>query len=278
MTTLANPVATDLSPVRIGARTWLLARAEYGRIMHSRVAWLLWGIVVYVVLVIPFILNGPQEEFMRLFANFIGHDALGGKVVLFIWIDAAMNKLAIIMGAILAGGIIADEKARGSFDLLLSKPVRAADYFVAKLAAAWGAMASFYIVACLLALATFPWQVEGFPAADFAVLSCVHLFAALFSVSFAAMMAAITGNRLVAMLTSVVVVGMLVGFAFLGFYFPALATVANLNPFFHGVKLIGSLGAYGVGDVLGSIGILVAFNLVVAAIGRWRAVALIGRG
>lgn len=278
MTTLALPVAADVVPAGRVGRAWLLFAVEYKRIMGSRVAWLLWGLIAYTVLLIPFILNGPQEEFTRILASWIGHDALGGKIVLFIWIDAAMNKLAIIMGAVLAGGIIADEKARGSFDLLLSKPIAAGDYFVAKLGAAVAAMATFYLGADILALLTFPWRVEGFPLRDFVALSSVHIFAALFSASFAGMAAAVFGNRLVAMLVSIVVIGALVGLAFLGFYYPAMAGFANINPFFHGVKLIGSLESYSFLDLLLPILVLVAFNLAAAAIGRWRAIALIEKG
>lgn len=276
MSTFALPSLSERATPGV-ARLPLLVGVEYRRIMASRVAWLLWALMIYTVLVIPFILTGPQEEFTRLLAGWIGHDALGGKIILFIWIDAAMNKLSIIMGAVLGGGIIADEKARGSFDILLAKPVSAAGYFLAKWAAALLALASFYIGGCLLALFTFPFTVAGFPAADFAALSATHLFAALFSAGFAAMMAAITGNRLVAMLTSVVVIGLLVGFAFVGFYFPAFAWAASLNPFFHGVKLIGVVGHYSAWDVLGAIAILIGFNAVVAAIGTWRATILIGR-
>lgn len=278
MTTIAFDAASAMRPTGAAGRTWLLLAADYRRIMGSRVAWLLWGFIVYTVLMIPFILNGPQEEITRILASWIGHDATGGNIILFIWIDAAMNKLAIIMGAILGGGIIADEKARGSFDILLSKPMAAGDYFVAKLGAAVAAMATFYICADLLALATFPWRVEGFPLIDFVMLSSVHLFAALFSVIFAAMAAAVLGNRLAAMLTSIVVIGMLVGLTFLGFTYPAMLWLANANPFFHGVKLIGSIESYGLADVLAPIAILLIFNFAVAAIGRWRAISLIERG
>jgi hypothetical protein len=46
----------------------------------------------------------------------------------------------------------------------------------------------------------------------------------------------------------------------------------------YGVKLIGSLESYGSRDLLLPILVLIAFNLAVAAIGRWRAIALIARG
>lgn len=276
--TVTLSVAVDLHPAGRGRRIWLLLAADYRRLMRSRAAWLLWALVAYTVLFIPFILNSPQEEFTRVVASWIGPDPAGGKMVLFIWIDVAMNKLALIMGAVLASGIIVDEKARGSFDLLLSKPVPAGDYFIAKLGAALAAMATFYLSAAALALLTFPWRVQGFPTGNFVALSSVHLFAALFSVTFAGMAAAVFGNRLVAMLVTIIVIGLLVGLAFFGFYHPTMAAFANVNPFFHGVKLLGRLENYSISDLLQPIVVLLAFNLVAAAIGCWRAIALIEKG
>jgi ABC-2 type transport system permease protein len=279
MSALATPVATtaatDYSP---GSRRRLLFVRDYQRLMTGRVAWLLWAMIAYTVLVVPFILTGPQEEFVRILAQWIGHEGVGGKIVLFIWIDAAMNKLAIVFGAVLAGGIIADEKARGSYDILLSKPIAAGDYYLAKIAASLGALATFYAGATLGAVLTFPFRVPDFPVVDFLALSSVHIFAALFSASFAGFCAVAFGNRLVAMLASIVIVGLLVGLSFLGFYNPALYVVGLFNPFFHGVALIGRLESYGIIDILMPIAVLIAFNLGFVWLGRQRAIALIGRG
>jgi hypothetical protein len=53
--------------------------------------------------------------------------------------------------------------------------------------------------------------------------------------------------------------------------------VSQLNPFFHGVVLIGSIDAYGPLDLLRPIAILVIFNLVFVALGRWLAIRRIER-
>lgn len=278
MTSLALPALPVIAPATGWRRTWLLLSVEYRRVMESRVAWLAWALVLYTVALIPFILDSPQQAIAQILASWIGHDASGGNIVLFIWTDVAMNKLAIILGAVLGSGIIADERANGSFDVLLSKPMPASDYFVARLGAAVAAMATFYIGADVLAVATFPWRVAAFPLGDFLALGSVHVFATLFSVVFAAMVAAITGRRMIAMLTTVMVIGMCVDLAFLGFYYPAIIWLALLNPFFHGVRLIGMVGQYGPLDMLQSILILMCFNLVAAAIGRACAVALVNRG
>jgi hypothetical protein len=77
---------------------------------------------------------------------------------------------------------------------------------------------------------------------------------------------------------SVTVLGTLVGFAFLGFIYPAYRGVSYLNPFFNGVVLIGSLDHYGAWDVARPIGVLVLFILAAAWVGRRRAAALVEGG
>jgi hypothetical protein len=74
------------------------------------------------------------------------------------------------------------------------------------------------------------------------------------------------------------VLGTLVGFAFLGFIYPAYRGVSYLNPFFNGIVLIGSIDDYGAWEVLRPIGVLVLFTLAVAWVGRRRAAALMEGG
>jgi ABC-2 type transport system permease protein len=187
------------------------------------------------------------------------------------WVDAAMNKLAVILGPALAGGIIVEERARGTLDILAAKPIAAEDYYTVKLAAAMAALATFYGVACLSAALTFPWRIDGFPVFDFAALSIVHFFAALFAATFAGAMATFFSRRLTGMLVSVAVLGTLAGSAFLGFYYPAYRNVSYLNPFFDGIVPIGSIGRLGVLDVLSPAVLLIGFNIAFWLIGRQRA-------
>ena len=137
------------------------------------------------------------------------------------------------------------------------------------------AFATFYLAGALGALATFPWRVAGFDPGAFVALSTVHLFAAVFAVTFSAAVATVFQHKLVGMLVSISILGTLVGIAFLGFYYPALRTVSHLNPFFDGIVLIGRVENYGAWDILFPILVLIAFNLAVAAFGRRRAAALI---
>jgi ABC-type transport system involved in multi-copper enzyme maturation permease subunit len=244
---------------------------EYLRIMRSRAAILLWAMMVYALLVVPFIRQKPPPELVRAIAAWLGADDIQAKLVLFAWVDTTMNKFAMLMGPVLAGGIIADERARRCLDLFASKPVRAANYFSVKLAASAAALSTFYVAGVAGAAATFPWRVPGFNVADLLALSVTHLFAALFAVTFSATIAVFFERKLVGMLVSFLVLAVLVGTAFLGFLSPAYRTVSYLNPFFDGVVLIGRLNDYGAWDIIWPVLVLVGFNFVVAAIGRRRA-------
>ncbi len=273
MTGPASPKSAPPSSVR----AWFLPflREEYLRIMRGRLAKLTWAMIIYSVVSLPIIMQRPPPEVVEAIGAWLGAAAVPSKLVLFLWVDAAMNKFATIMGPVLAGGIIVDERARGSLDLFASKPVRAADYFSAKLLAACAAMATFYTAGVAGALLTFPWRVSAFDPAAFLALSAVHLFAALFAVTFSATIAVIAGRRLAGMLVSISALSLLVGLAFLGFYHPAYRGLSLLNPFFHGVVLIGGIDDYGPWDLARPIGALLLSNLAVAWIGRWRAAVLL---
>lgn len=251
---------------------------EYVRIMRSRLALLIWAILLYTLLALPFLMAKPPPELLHFIADWLGPDAAQAKLLLFMWVDAAMNKLAVILGPALAGGIIVDERARGTLDLLASKPVRAEDYFTVKLGAAVAALATFYVVACLGAIVTFPWRVTGFDIPDFVALSIVHLFAAIFGATLSAVMATFFSRRLTGLLVSISVLGLLAGVAFLGFYYPAYRAVSYLNPFFDGIVLIGSINRFGAFDMLFPIALLLAFNVAFWQIGRYRAARLLADG
>jgi ABC-2 type transport system permease protein len=220
----------------------------------------------------------PPPELLHFIADWLGPEAAQAKLLLFMWVDAAMNKLAVILGPALAGGIIVDERARGTLDLLASKPIRAQDYFTVKLGAAVAALATFYGAACLGAMLTFPWRVKGFDIPDFVALSIVHLFAAVFGATFSAVMVTFFARKLTGLLVSISVLGLLAGVAFLGFYYPAYRTVSYLNPFFDGIVLIGRINRFGIVNMLLPIALLVGFNSAFWLIGRYRAARLIADG
>ena len=256
-------------------RIWPFFVQEYLRIMRSRLALLIWGVLVYTIAALPFLMARPPPELLRFIADWLGPDAAEAKLLLFMWVDAAMNKLAVVLGPALAGGILVDERARGTLDLLTSKPILANDYFTIKLGAAATALATFYVTACLGAILTFPWRVSGFDVAAFAALSFVHLFAAVFAVTFSAAMATVFSRKLTVLLVSISALGLLAGAAFLGFYAPAYRTVSYLNPFFDGIVLIGSINQFGAVEMLLPVVLLIAFNVVFWLAGRYRAARLL---
>src|SRR5262245_18160599 len=120
--------------------------------MRGRLAWLILTLMIYALVVMPFIMEKPPAELLQA----LGPEEIQTKLVLFAWIDVSMNKFAVILGPVLAGGIIVDERSRGVLDLLMAKPIRAADYFTVKLAASRAAFASFYLLGVVGALGTFP--------------------------------------------------------------------------------------------------------------------------
>jgi ABC-2 type transport system permease protein len=257
---------------------WPFCAQEYLRIMRSRLAILIWAMLLYALAAVPFLVAKPAPELLHALGSWLGSDALQAKLILFMWVDAAMNKFAVILGPVLAGGIMAEERARGTLDLLAAKPISAGNYFTIKLAAAAAAFATFYGAACLIALFTFPWRIAGFVASEFVALSVVHVFAGLFAVTFSATMALYFKRKLTGMLVSIAVLGTLVGVAFLGFYYPAYRTVSYFNPFFDGIVLIGSIDEYGAADLLFPILLLLAFNLAALMIGRHRAPHVLEEG
>jgi ABC-2 type transport system permease protein len=248
---------------------------EYMRVMRSRLALLIWAVISYTVVALPFLMAKPPPELLGFIEDWLGAESAPAKLLLFMWVDAAMNKLAVILGPALAGGIIVEERARGTLDLLAAKPIAAGDYYTVKLAAAAGALATFYGAACLGAALTFPWRIDGFAVFDFAALSVVHLFAALFAATFAGAMATFFSRRLTGMLVSVAVLGTLAGSAFLGFYYPAYRTISYFNPFFDGIVPIGSIDRLGLLDLLGPVVLLIGFNIAFWLIGRHRAARLL---
>jgi len=275
--TRSASVAAHLAPSvtgRVGALFPFFVQ-EYLRVLRSRTAKLAAAMVVYAVIVIPVLMARPPEEMLRGMASWLGAEGARDKLFLFIWTDGAMNKFSAIMGTVLAGGIIVDERARGTLDLLAAKPVRGADYFTVKLAAAAATLATLYVGGVLLGLITFPWRVSGFRAGDFLALSAVHLFAAVFATTLAGVMAVYFKSKLTGMLVSVLLLFMLVGTAFIGFYWPVLRAASYVNPYYHGVALIAAIDHYGAADIALPIAWLILFNIGVGAIGRRRAAAVL---
>ena len=250
---------------------WPFFVQEFLRIMRGRLARLILALIIYSLIMVPFIMEKPPAELLHALASWLGPSEIQTKFILFAWIDASMNKFAVILGPVLAGGIIVDERSRGILDVLMAKPIRAVDYFTIKLAASSAAFASFYLFGGVGALCTFPWRLKGFVVSDFLALSAVHFFAAIFAATFAGTIALFFRRKLTGLLVSIAILGILVGFSPLGFINPVYLTISYLNPFFHGISIIAKIQDYSAWDIIQPIIVLIVFNLFVLAIGRHRA-------
>lgn len=272
MTAAAALVAAR--PAAAPSPAWPFLRQEYLRVLRSRQAMLGMGFLLYAVVGMPVILAKPHEEVLTAVRTWFGDAHFELKLFLFAWIDLAMNKISLFLGAILASGIVADERSKGTLDLFLSKPVTLRRYWRVKLLAAVAAFATMYAAAAAIGAVYFSLNVRGFAVGPFALMSLVHVFAACFAVVFAGTMAIVLRHKLTAMITSITALSLLVGFAFMGFYDPSLRGVAVLNPYYHGAALIDDIGDVRALDVLSAIAWLLAFNGLVFFIGSRRAAAL----
>ncbi len=243
-----------------------LLRQEVRALLRARRTRLAAGIVLYAVLGAPFLLAKPPQHVAEAAATWFSGDP-AFALFLFIWTDLALNKMAAILGVVLAGGIVREDQARGLLPLLWAKPIGKAQYYLVKLAAAAIVFTLLLGGAALLGLALFPWQVAGFRAAPFLLVSLVHLVGALFAVSLSGLVALLVPRRLTAMLTSLVLLMLLVGTAFLGFYVPAWAGWAALNPFYQAVWLLGQLDVLSLAVAARPLAILLLVHAVTVALG-----------
>lgn len=268
--------AAALVAPRPAARSpaWPFFRQEYLRVLRSRPAKLAAGFMIYALVSMPVVLAKPHEEMLAAVRTWFGQADFELKLFLFAWIDLAMNKIALFVGAILASGVVVDERSKGTLDLFLSKPVSLRRYWQVKVLAATAVFATLYAFTVAAGAVYFSFQVPAFSVGPFLLVSLVHVFAASFAVVFAGTMAVALEHKLTAMITSIGALTVLVGFTFIGFYDPGLRRVGMLNPFYHGVVLIERARDVRPLDVLSAIACLLAFHAVVLFLGSRRAAAL----
>src|SRR5688500_19071676 len=90
----------------VSSRLWPFFAQEYLRIMRSRLAVLISAVLFYTLAAVPFIMAKPPPELLHFIGSWLGTEDAHAKLLLFMWVDASMNKLAVILGPTLAGGII----------------------------------------------------------------------------------------------------------------------------------------------------------------------------
>jgi ABC-2 type transport system permease protein len=84
-------------------------------------------------------------------------------------------------------------------------------------------------------------------------------------------MAVLIQRRSLAALVSLLVLMMLVGFAFMGFYNPAWRGISLFNPITQGISVLGHVDELRPGHLLQPIAILLGMNGAVLALGALRA-------
>jgi ABC-2 type transport system permease protein len=253
----SGSIATHLVQSRVAVGFF---REEFFRALKSRQAALIIAAMIYSMIAMPFLLAKPHEELLTAIQSWFGESQLDLRFFLFVWFDLVMNKITVLCGAVFAAGIITDERSKGILDIFLSKPVTPRRYFLMKLAAAAAVVVVIYILAVLVGVVRFSQSVKGFDVRIFLLLASVHILVAVYAVVFAGTMAVFFRHKLSAMLTTILVLSILVGMAFLGFYDPRFQTASLLNPFYHAVVLIGSIDGIGLTDVVRPVLWLVGFK------------------
>jgi ABC-2 type transport system permease protein len=249
-------------------------REEFFRVLRSRQAALVIASVIYAMVALPFLLARPHEEILIALRSWFGESHLDLRFFLFVWFDLVMNKISVLIGAVLAAGIITDERSKGMLDIFLSKPVSPRRYFLVKLMAAAAVVIVIYLAAMLIGAIRFSYAVKGFDVGIFLLLASVHMLVAVYSIVFGGTMAVLFRHKLTAMLATVMLLSIFVGCAFLGFYDPRFRTPSLLNPFYHAVVLIGSIDGLGPADALRPLLWLIGFNVVTAMVGARRAAGI----
>jgi ABC-2 type transport system permease protein len=223
---------------------------------------------------LPFLLAKPHEEILIAVRSWFGESHLDMRLFLFVWFDLVMNKISVLIGAVLAAGIITDERSKGTLEIFLSKPVSPRRYFLVKLTAAVAVVIVIYLAAMLVGVARFSRSVKGFDAGIFLLLASVHLLVAVYSAVFGGAMGVFFRQKLSAMLITIIALSILVGCAFLGFYDPRFRTPSLFNPFYHAIVLIGSIDSAGPADAVGPMLWLLGFNVTTALFGARRGAAI----
>lgn len=243
-------------------------RQEVRTLLRTRRAKIIAAVICYALLAFPIAMKRPPQSMVELAARWFDGDG-SFTLFMFAYLDLNMNKVAMFAGIILAGGIIADERARGELPLLWSKPITRSRYFLVRLSGAIGVFAAIYATATLIGTFYYPSQVSGFDPLIYLGMAAVHLFAASYAVTLAGTMGVLLGRKIPAMLISLLLLSTFVGIAFLPFYTDS-PWLGWLNPFYHGVSLIGQMTTFTLADMLKPIAALLAFHTATAALGAWK--------
>lgn len=247
-----------------GIIAWPFFRREFSALLKSRKSQTMGLILLYTLAAVPFLLQHPPPEVVEAVESWFNNGSTF-VVFVFVWIDLALNKTIVLLGALLSAGIVVDERARNILTLYLSKPIRPESYYASKTAAAVVVFAWWYGVTAIAGTLTLPYRIEGFQPVTFLAISSIHLFAGTFAVCLSSALSQSFERRRSAFLASMLAIMLLVGLAFVPFYDHDLWVIGALNPFFHAISIFSELDHLTYGHVISRILLLLGWN--VAAIG-----------
>ncbi len=239
---------------------------DYAATLRERKTWLAAAMLAYAVLAIPILLERPPEHVREAIAAWF-HDADPFAVFMFVWIDLVMNKVVALIPVILASGVLLRERDTGVLALLASKPMSMSRYFVLRSLSACAVMLTLYVATQLVGAAWFSWRVAGFRPSTFLAAMSLHAFAALFATAFGATVIVAVGRRGAGALVALVLLGLLVGLALIGFYQPSWLAWTLCNPLTLGALAMGHLGDLGPGVLVPPMLALSAFTAATIALG-----------
>lgn len=245
-----------------------LAVLDYRATLRERKTWLAVAMLAYAVLAVPILLEHPPEHVREAIADWFG-DADPFAVFMFVWVDLVMNKTVGILPVILAGGVLLRERDTGVLAVLAAKPISMPRYFVLRTLSACAVMLTLYAATQLVGAWWFNGRVAGFRPGTFLAAMSLHAFTAVFATAFAASVTVAIGRRGVGALVALALLGLMVGFALVGFYQPAWYTFTLANPLTLGALAMGHLDDLGPGVLVPPMLALLALSALTIAIGAW---------
>lgn len=241
-----------------------LAWLDYKAALRERKVLIAVAMYGYAILAVPALLSRPPAHVQEAVASWFGTED-PFALFLYLWTDIAMNKLLAVLAVVLAGGVVTRERELRLLPVLWSKPITPARYFLVRAGSAMAVMATLYVGAHLVAVGWFAASIDGFRVGAFFASMSLHVFAAVFATALAATVSVATGRRGLSALLSMLVLLMLIGAAFVGFYNPAWKTASLLNPMSLGVQALAHLDALAPAHVLLPIAALV--GVIAATLG-----------
>jgi ABC-2 type transport system permease protein len=190
-------------------------------------------------------------------------------VFMFVWIDLVMNKTVAILPVILGGGVLLRERDTGVLAVLAAKPISMSRYFLLRVCSACAVMLTLYVATQLVGAWWFQGRVAGFRPGTFLAAMSLHAFTAVFATAFAATVSVIVGRRGAGALVALMLLGLMVGLALVGFYQPAWYTLTLANPLTLGALAMGHLDALGPGVLVPPMLALLAVSALTIGVGAW---------